>query len=149
MTNFVRSAAVDFTPSEPAKAANDQGCAGLIKDLKQRGLLDETLVIWGGEFGRTIYGQGKLTGDNHGRDHHGRCFSTWVAGGGFKPGIDLGETDDFAYNIVKDPVHINDFNATILHNLGIDHERFSVKHLGLDTRLTGVEKRKVVKDLLV
>lgn len=126
----------------------DQPAAALVKDLEDRGMLEDTMVVFGGEFGRTIYGQGALTKDNHGRDHHGRCFSTWVAGGGFKPGIDYGQTDDYAYNIVKDPVHINDFNATVLQNLGIDHERFSVKHHGLDTRLTGVEKRKVIKDLL-
>lgn len=126
----------------------DQPVAGLIKDLKQRGMLDDTVVIFGGEFGRTIYSQGKLTKDNHGRDHHGRCFTTCVMGGGFKHGFDYGETDDHCYNIVKDPVHINDLNATILHCLGIDHERFTVKYQGLDWRLTGVEGAKVVKDLL-
>ncbi|MEM7697604.1 MAG: DUF1501 domain-containing protein [Verrucomicrobiota bacterium] len=126
----------------------DQPAAALVKDLEMRGLLDDTVVVFGGEFGRTIYSQGKLTDDNYGRDHHGRCFSTWVAGGGFQPGIDYGATDDFGYNITKDPVHINDFNATVLHQLGIDHERFSVKHQGLDSRLTGVEKRHVVKGLL-
>ena len=126
----------------------DQPVAALIKDLKQRGMLEDTVVIFGGEFGRTIYSQGKLTKDNHGRDHHGRCFSTWVAGGGFKAGFDYGETDDFCYNIVKDPVHISDLNATILHCLGIDHERFTVKHQGLDWRLTGVDGAKVVKDLI-
>jgi hypothetical protein len=126
----------------------DQPAAALVKDLEQRGLLDDTVVIFGGEFGRTIYSQGKLTKDNHGRDHHGRCFSTWVAGGGFKPGVDYGETDDFAYNIVKDPVHINDFNATVLNNLGIDHERFTYRHQGLDSRLTGVEHRRVVTEIL-
>jgi len=126
----------------------DQPAAALVKDLEDRGMLDDTIVVFGGEFGRTIYSQGKLTKDNHGRDHHGRCFSTWVAGGGFQPGVDHGQTDDYAWNIVKDPVHINDFNATVLHNLGIDHERFTVKHQGLDSRLTGVEKRKVVKDIL-
>ncbi|MDF1753036.1 MAG: DUF1501 domain-containing protein [Verrucomicrobiales bacterium] len=126
----------------------DQPAAALIKDLEDRGMLEDTVVIFGGEFGRTIYSQGKLTKDNHGRDHHGRCFSTWVAGGGFKPGFDYGETDDYAYNIVKDPVHINDFNATVLNNLGIDHERFTYRHQGLDSRLTGVEKRSVIKELL-
>ena len=126
----------------------DQPAAGLIKDLKQRGMLDDTIVIFGGEFGRTIYSQGKLTKDNHGRDHHGRCFSTCVAGGGFKPGIDYGTTDDYSYNIVENPVHINDLNATVLHNLGIDHERFTVKYQGLDARLTGVEGAHVVKPLL-
>lgn len=126
----------------------DQPATALIKDLEERGLLEDTVVIFGGEFGRTIYSQGKLTKDNHGRDHHGRCFSTWVAGGGFKPGVDYGETDDFAYNIVQDPVHINDFNATVLHNLGIDHERFTYRHQGLDSRLTGVEHRRVIKEIL-
>ena len=126
----------------------DQPVAALVQDLKQRGLLDDTVVIFGGEFGRTIYSQGKLTKDNHGRDHHGRCFSTWVAGGGFKPGIDHGETDDYCYNIVKDPVHINDLNATVLHCLGIHHERFTFKYQGLDSRLTGVEGAKVVPELL-
>ncbi len=126
----------------------DQPAAALVKDLEERGMLEDTVVIFGGEFGRTIYSQGKLTEDNHGRDHHGRCFSTWVAGGGFKEGFDYGETDDYAYNIVKDPVHINDLNATVLHNLGINHERFSVKYQGLDSRLTGVEGAHVVKDIL-
>ena len=126
----------------------DQPAAALVKDLEQRGLLEDTVVIFGGEFGRTIYSQGKLTKDNHGRDHHGRCFSTWVAGGGFKPGFDYGETDDFAYNILQDPVHINDFNATVLNNLGIDHERFTYRHQGLDSRLTGVEHRRVVTEIL-
>jgi len=126
----------------------DQPATALLRDLKQRGMLDDTVVIFGGEFGRTIYSQGKLTKDNHGRDHHGRCFSTWVAGGGFRPGIDYGKTDDFSYNITEDPVHINDLNATILHCLGIDHERFSVKYQGLDVRLTGVEGAKVVRGLL-
>ena len=127
----------------------DQPSAALIKDLEERGMLEDTMVVFGGEFGRTIYGQGKLTENNYGRDHHGRCFSTWVAGGGFQGGLDYGETDDYAYNITRDPVHINDFNATVLHNLGIDHERFSVKHQGLDSRLTGVEQRRVIKELLV
>ena len=126
----------------------DQPAAALIKDLKQRGMLEDTVVIFGGEFGRTIYSQGKLTDTNHGRDHHGRCFSTWVAGGGFKAGFDYGETDTHCYNIVRDPVHINDLNATILHNLGIDHERFTVKYQGLDWRLTGVDGAHVVKPLL-
>jgi hypothetical protein len=126
----------------------DQPAAALVKDLKQRGMLDDTVVVFGGEFGRTIYSQGKLTKDNHGRDHHGRCFSTWVAGGGFKRGFDYGETDDYCYNIVQDPVHINDFNATLLHTLGINHERFTVKYQGLDAKLTGVERARVVKEIL-
>lgn len=126
----------------------DQPATALLNDLEERGLLEDTIVVFGGEFGRTIYSQGQLTKDNHGRDHHGRCFTTWVAGGGFRPGVDWGETDDFSYNIVRDPVHIRDLNATILHNLGIDHERFSVKHQGLDVRLTGVEKAHVVRGIL-
>ena len=126
----------------------DQPAAALIKDLKQRGMLEDTVVIFGGEFGRTIYGQGDLTKDTYGRDHHGRCFTTLVAGGGFKTGIDYGETDDHCYNIVKDPVHINDLNASVLHCLGINHEHFSVKHQGLDLRLTGVEGAKVIPGLL-
>jgi hypothetical protein len=117
----------------------DQPAAALVKDLKQRGLLDETLVIWGGEFGRTVYSQGALTANNYGRDHHGRCFSMWLAGGGIKPGISFGETDDYCYNIVQDPVHIHDFNATILRCLGIDHERLTFRFQGRDFRLTDVE----------
>ncbi len=126
----------------------DQPCYGLIQDLKQRGLLDETLVIWGGEFGRTIYSQGGLSHENYGRDHHPRCFTMWMAGGGVKPGTIYGETDDFSYNIVRDPVHIRDFHATILHLLGFDHERFSYQYLGLDQRLTGVEPARVIPELL-
>lgn len=126
----------------------DQPAAALIKDLKQRGMLEDTVVVFGGEFGRTIYSQGKLTKDNHGRDHHGRCFTTWVAGGGFKRGFDYGTTDDYSYNIVENPVHINDFNATLLHTLGIDHRRFTIKYQGLDLKLTGVEEAKVVRDVL-
>jgi hypothetical protein len=126
----------------------DQACYGLIQDLKQRGLLDETLVIWGGEFGRTIYSQGGLSKQNYGRDHHPRCFTMWMTGGGFKGGTILGETDDFSYNIVKDPVHVRDFHATVLHQLGFDHERFSFKHLGLDQRLTGVLPARIVHEVL-
>lgn len=126
----------------------DQASAALVTDLKQRGLLDETLVIWGGEFGRTNYSQGKLTKENYGRDHHPRCFSIWMAGGGVKPGFVYGETDEFGYNIVKDPVHVHDFQATVLHQLGLDHERLVYKHLGRRFRLTDVAGR-VVKDLLV
>ena len=125
----------------------DQPSAALIKDLKQRGLLDETLVIWGGEFGRTVYSQGTLSKDNHGRDHHGRCFSLWMAGGGIKPGISHGATDDFCYNIVENPVHIHDFNATILHCLGLDHERLTYRFQGRDFRLTDVHGH-VVKEIL-
>ena len=126
----------------------DQACYGLIQDLKQRGLLDSTLVIWGGEFGRTIYSQGGLTKENYGRDHHPRCFTIWMAGGGIKGGTIYGETDDFSYNIVTDPVHLRDFHATILHLLGFDHQRFTVKYQGLDQRLTGVEPARVIKELL-
>jgi len=126
----------------------DQPCWGLIQDLKKRGMLDSTLVIWGGEFGRTIYSQGKLSKENYGRDHHPRCFTLWMAGGGIKPGTIYGETDDFSYNIVKDGVHVRDFHATILHLLGIEHERFSFKSQGLDQKLTGVEPAKVIKELL-
>jgi hypothetical protein len=126
----------------------DQACYALITDLKAKGLLDDTLVIWGGEFGRTIYCQGPLSRDNYGRDHHPRCFSVWMAGGGIKPGIVYGETDDFSYNVIKDPVHIHDLNATILHCLGIDHTRLSVKFQGLDVRLTGVEEHHPITGIL-
>jgi hypothetical protein len=126
----------------------DQGCWALVQDLKARGLLQDTLVVWGGEFGRTIYSQGKLTPTDHGRDHHPRCFSLWMAGGGVKGGIVHGETDDFSYNIVKDPVHVRDFQATILHLFGINHERFTYKYQGLDQRLTGVEPAAPVKAVL-
>ena len=126
----------------------DQPCWGLIQDLKQRGLSDDTLVIWGGEFGRTIYSQGGLSPDKYGRDHHPRCFTMWMAGGGSNPGHIHGETDDFSYNIVKDPVHVHDFHATVLRLLGYDHERFTVKSQGLDQRLTGVEPAKVISALL-
>jgi hypothetical protein len=126
----------------------DQACYGLVHDLKQRGLLDDTLVIWGGEFGRTIYSQGTLTRENYGRDHHPRCFTMWMAGGGTRAGQVYGETDEFSYNVVKDPVHVRDFHATVLHLLGFDHERFTFRHLGLDQRLTGVEHARVVKELL-
>jgi Protein of unknown function (DUF1501) len=126
----------------------DQATFALVTDLKQRGLLDDTLVIWGGEFGRTVYCQGKLTRENYGRDHHPKCFPVWMAGAGIKPGIVHGETDDFSYNVVADPVHIHDLNATILHCLGIDHRRLSLKFQGLDVRLTGVEEHHPVKGIL-
>ncbi len=126
----------------------DQPCYALIQDLKQRGMLDETLVIWGGEFGRTIYSQGGLSKQNYGRDHHPRCFTMWMAGGGFKGGTVLGETDDFSYNITKDPVHVRDFHATVLNQLGFDHERFTFRHLGLDQKLTGVIPARVVREVL-
>jgi uncharacterized protein (DUF1501 family) len=127
---------------------SERACAALIMDLKQRGLLEDTLVVWGGEFGRTVYSQGNLTKDNYGRDHHPRCFTMWMAGGGVKGGIEFGETDDFSYNITKDPVHINDLNATILHLMGIDHRKFTFKFQGLDQRLTGVEDHHVIKGIL-
>ncbi|QDV44853.1 hypothetical protein Enr13x_47240 [Stieleria neptunia] len=116
----------------------DQPSAALIKDLKQLGLLDDTLVIWGGEFGRTSYSQGVLTADNYGRDHHPRCFTTWMAGGGIKPGISYGQTDEFGYNVIENGVHVHDFNATILHLMGIDHERLTFKYQGRRFRLTDV-----------
>ena len=126
----------------------DQACYGLIQDLKQRGMLDSTLVIWGGEFGRTIYSQGGLSKENYGRDHHPRCFTMWMAGGGSKAGAVYGETDDFSYNIIKDPVHIRDFHATILKMMGFDHERFTYRFQGLDQKLTGVEPARVIPQLL-
>ncbi|HTL30574.1 MAG TPA: DUF1501 domain-containing protein [Tepidisphaeraceae bacterium] len=126
----------------------DQATAALLTDLKRIGLLDSTLVVWGGEFGRTVYCQGALTKDNYGRDHHPRNFAMWLAGGGVKKGVSFGETDDFSYSPVKDAVHINDLNATILHCLGIDHEKFTFKFQGLDQRLTGVELAKVVNGIL-
>ena len=126
----------------------DRPCYALINDLKERGMFDDTLIIWGGEFGRTIYSQGGISKTNYGRDHHPRCFTMWMAGGGTKGGSIYGETDDFSYNITKDPLHIRDFHATILHLLGYDHERFTVKYQGLNQRLTGVEQAKVVKELL-
>lgn len=136
-------------PGEMALQAQDtdRASAGLIKDLKQRNLLDETLVIWGGEFGRTNYCQGYLRPDNYGRDHHPRCFSLFMAGGGIKAGLVYGETDELGYNIVRDPVHVNDFHATILHLMGIDHEKLTHKHLGRRYRLTDVAG-KVVHDLI-
>jgi len=125
----------------------DQASAALIQDLKQRGLLDDTLVIWGGEFGRGPYSQGKLTKDNYGRDHHPRCFTVWLAGGGIKKGFSLGETDEFSYNITKDPVHVHDLQATILHLMGLDHEKLIFKFQGRRYRLTDVAG-KVVKPIL-
>lgn len=125
----------------------DQPSAALIQDLKERGMLDDTLVIWGGEFGRTVYSQGKLTAEDYGRDHHPRCFTVWMAGGGIKPGVSVGETDDFSYNITRDPVHVHDLNATILHCLGIDHTRLTFKFQGRYFRLTDVHGN-VVKPML-
>jgi len=129
-----------------AKAV-DQPIAALIGDLEQRGLLDDTLVLWAGEFGRTVYSQGTLTADNYGRDHHPRCFTLWLAGGGIQPGITWGKTDDFSYNIVENPVDVHDLHATMLHLLGFDHERLTWRHQGRDFRLTDVFG-KVVPELL-
>jgi hypothetical protein len=126
----------------------DHGCYGLIKDLKQRGLLEDTLVIWGGEFGRTVYCQGKLTQTNYGRDHHPRCFTMWMAGAGIKPGITYGATDDFSYNILENPVHIRDLNETILNQFGIDGNQFSYKYQGLGQRLVGTVDANLVKGIL-
>jgi uncharacterized protein (DUF1501 family) len=126
----------------------DQGAYALVQDLKQRGMLEDTLVIFAGEFGRTIYSQGKLTATDYGRDHHPRCFSLWMAGGGIKGGVVHGTTDEFSYNITENPVHVRDFQATIMHLFGLDHDRFSYKYQGLDVKLTGVEKASVVKAIL-
>ena len=136
-------------PSQIKKQAKatDQATAGLVRDLKQRGLLEDTLVIWGGEFGRTSFSQGRLTADNYGRDHHPGCFTMWMAGAGVKKGIVYGQTDDFSYNVVKNPVHVHDFQATMLHLLGVNHEKFTFKHQGRRFRLTDVHG-KVIKDLL-
>ncbi len=125
----------------------DQPTAALIKDLKRRGLLEDTLVIWGGEFGRTVYSQGKLEAKDYGRDHHPRCFTMWMAGAGVKPGISYGETDDFSYNVIKDPVHVHDFHATVMHLMGVDHERLTYKFQGRRYRLTDVAGN-VVRDIL-
>jgi len=125
----------------------DQASAALITDLKRRGLLDETLVVWGGEFGRTNYSQGELTETNYGRDHHPRCFTIWMAGAGIKAGLSFGETDELGYNIVKDPVHVHDFQATLLHLMGIDHEKLTFKHQGRRFRLTDVHGH-VVKEII-
>ncbi len=129
-------------------ADTDRASAALVVDLKRRGLLEDTLVVWGGEFGRTVYCQGKLTAEDYGRDHHPRCFTIWLAGGGIRGGLTYGETDDFSYNITRDPVHVHDLNATILHCLGIDHRRLTVKYQGRHHRLTDVHGR-VVSDLLL
>jgi uncharacterized protein (DUF1501 family) len=125
----------------------DRASAALVTDLKRRGLLDDTLVVWGGEFGRTVYCQGRLSADNYGRDHHPRCFTVWLAGGGIRPGTTHGETDDYSYNITRDPVHVHDLNATILHCLGIDHTRLTFRAQGRDHRLTDVHG-EVVKAVL-
>ena len=125
----------------------DQATAALIDDLKVRGMLDDTLVIWGGEFGRTNYCQGRLTKNNFGRDHHPRCFTLWMAGGGIRSGLSYGSTDPYGYNVAEDPVHIHDLHATILHLLGVDHERLVFKYQGRWFRLTDVHGR-VVRELL-
>jgi len=128
----------------------DQPISGLLTDLKQRGLLEDTLVVFAGEFGRTTFAQNLAPGDrgNYGRDHHPRCFTTWMAGGGIKGGISYGKTDDFCYNVVKNPVHVRDLHATIFHQLGIDHNKLIFPHQGLDQKLTGVEEAHVVNDIL-
>jgi hypothetical protein len=126
----------------------DRGCYALVTDLKQRGLLDDTLVIWAGEFGRTVYSQGGLSPTNYGRDHHPRCYTTWMVGGGVRPGITYGETDDYSYNVVRDPVPVRNFNATLLHCLGIDHNKLTYKFQGLDQKLTGTTPANVVTGLL-
>jgi len=128
-------------------ADTDQPSAALLQDLKERGLLEDTLVIWGGEFGRTVYSEGALTSENYGRDHHPRCFTVWLAGAGVRPGLSFGATDDYSYNITKDPVHIHDLHATVLHLLGIDHTRLTYTHQGRSYRLTDVHG-KVVKGIL-
>jgi arylsulfatase A-like enzyme len=125
----------------------DQPTAALVTDLKQRGLLDDTLVVWGGEFGRTVFSQGKITAANYGRDHHPRNFCMWVAGGGTKQGLVLGETDDFSYNVASDPVSVHDLQATILHLLGIDHTKLTYRFQGRDFRLTDVHGSVVSKIL--
>jgi len=136
-------------PFEIARQAKDvdQASAALVTDLKNRGLLDETLVIWGGEFGRTSYTQGELKKDNYGRDHHPRCFTVWMAGGGIKPGIVYGETDEFGYNIASNPVHVHDFQATILNQMGLNHEKLTFRYQGRRFRLTDVSG-KVVRDII-
>jgi len=132
----------DVLPADLSRQCGDidQADAALITDLKQRGMLDDTLVIWVTEFGRTVYGQGKLKKDDYGRDHHPRCFCVWMAGGGIRGGMTYGETDDYGYNIVENPVHVRDLHATILHSLGFDHRKLTFPFQGLDQRLTGVEK---------
>ena len=142
----VHSDAVPFLPK--LCAATDRACYALVTDLKQRGLLDDTLVVWAGEFGRTVYSQGGLSKENYGRDHHPGCFTTWMAGGGVKPGIAYGQTDDYSFNIARDPVHVRDFNATILHLFGIDSEKLTFKHQGLEQKLTGTIPAKVVRGIL-
>ena len=140
------------TPRSTSRRANtratDRASAALVRDLKRRGLLDSTLVIWGGEFGRTPFSQGRITAGNFGRDHHARGFTVWMAGGGIKPGIVHGSTDDFGYNVIANPVHVHDLQATVLHCLGVDHERLTYRSQGRDFRLTDVGG-VVVHDLLL
>jgi len=126
----------------------DKATAALITDLKQRGLLEDTLIVWGGEFGRTIYSQGGITENNYGRDHHPRCYSVFLAGAGIKKGFAYGSTDDFCYNITENPVSVYDLNATILNQLGINHDSLTFKFQGLNAKLTGVEPAKIIKDIL-
>ena len=126
----------------------DQPSAALIQDLKERGLLDDTMIVFAGEFGRTAYGQGNLTREDYGRDHHPRCFSGWMAGGGIRGGQMYGKTDDFSYNVAENPVAIRDLHATMLHQLGVDHQKLSFPFQGLDQKLTGVEPARVVKEIL-
>jgi arylsulfatase A-like enzyme len=126
----------------------DQPTSALLTDLEQRGLLKDTLVVFAGEFGRTVYGQGKLSTDNYGRDHHPRCFTAWLAGAGVKGGMHYGKTDDFSYNVVENPVHVRDLHATMLHLLGIDHQQLKFPFQGLDQKLTGVEPARVVKEII-
>lgn len=126
----------------------DQPTAALLADLEQRGLLDDTLIVFSGEFGRTVYGQGELTHENYGRDHHPRCFTAWLAGGGIKGGMHFGKTDEFSYNIVEDSVHVRDLHATMLYLLGIDHEKLIFPYQGLDQKLTGVEHARVVRAII-
>ena len=128
-------------------ADTDQGSAALVKDLEQRGLLEDTLVVWGGEFGRSVYSQGAMTEDNYGRDHHPRCFTIWMAGAGIKTGITIGETDEFSFNVTADPAHVHDLHATILHLLGIDHEKLTFKYQGRNFRLTDVHGQLMQKSL--
>lgn len=128
-------------------ADTDRGSAALVKDLEQRGLLEDTLVVWGGEFGRSVYSQGAMTEDNYGRDHHPRCFTIWMAGAGIKPGLTIGATDDFSFNVTADPAHVHDLHATILHLLGIDHEKLTFKYQGRNFRLTDVHGHLIRKSL--
>jgi uncharacterized protein (DUF1501 family) len=141
---------LDLPPNHVGQCRDmDQASYGLVTDLKQRGLLDDTLVLWGGEFGRTVFCQGPLSRESYGRDHHPRCFTMWLAGGGIRPGIVHGETDEFGYNVVRDPVPLPNLHATLLHQFGIDHRLLTFRHAGLDEKLTGTgTDAKVVEGLL-